>query len=268
MSVFWPRKRGRVPIFAASVRCSGCRFALLIAAALAACAPAGPGLQTPDVVPGGVAIVPEHTLSAGDEFEIRFPFAPDYNDRVAVGMDGSVAPKQVGRIEVGGLTVPEATKRLQARYAAVLKEPKLSITVRRYAPEMVYVDGWVAHPGLLRSDVPLTVERALAWAGGIKTGAKTSAVLVIRHDADGGLHTYSLDLGHYGGAAAEDPLLKSFDVVYVPQTAIAAVSAFANQYYQSVPFAVQYQVSPTRVPSIVAPAIRAPTPAPAPIVTP
>lgn len=249
-----------------------CVPALVLLALSAGCAPEGPrlaGLAPSGVLPGGVPLAPAHTLSAGDQFEIRLPFAADYNDRVTVGMDGTVAPKGIGSVAVGGLTVPEATMKLKARYAEKLKDPELSITVRRYAPEVVYVDGWVARPGLVRSDLPLTVERAIARAGGVKTGAKTGDILVMRHDADGALHTYSVPLGSYGGAAAEDPLLKSFDVVYVPQTPIAAVNEFAKQYYTNIPFAFSYQVSPTTAaPSVVVPRVAAPPAAPAPVVTP
>jgi len=226
-----------------------------LALVLAACAPEGPRLEASGVVDlrsgsGGVPVAPAHTLTAGDVFEIRFPFAADYNDRVTVGMDGTVAPKALGSVPVGGLTVPEATALLKERYAKLLKSAELSITVRRYAPEVVYVDGWVAKPGLIRSDVPLTVARALAQAGGVKTGAKTGGVLVMRHG------------GSYAGAAAEDPLLKSFDVVYVPQNPITAVSEFAKQYYTNVPFSASFSIPPTTAPSIITPQVLAPAPAP------
>jgi polysaccharide export outer membrane protein len=246
-------------------------LAIALILALAACAPAGPrlaGLAPSGVIAGGVPAVPEHTLSAGDQFEIRFPFAPDYNDRVTVGMDGTVAPKQMGPVAVGGLTVPEATARLKERYAAVLKDPQLSITVRRYAPEVVYVDGWVRHPGLVRSDIPLTVSRAVAQAGGVKIGAKTGDILVMRHDAQGKVDTYAVALGSFAGAGAEDPMLKSFDVVYVPQNPIAAVAAFAQQYYSNVPFSASFHIPPTTAPTVVTPQIVAPRPAPTPVVTP
>jgi protein involved in polysaccharide export with SLBB domain len=229
---------------------------------LAACAPGGPKLEAGGVVPGGVPVTPEHTLSAGDVFEIRLPFAADYNDRVTVGMDGTVAPKALGSVAVGGLTVPEATARLKERYAKLLKSNELSLTVRRYAPEVVYIDGWVARPGLLRSDVPLTVARALAQAGGVKTGAKTGDVLVLRHDGDGTVRSYSVALGSYAGAAAEDPLLKSFDVVYVPQNAITAVSDFARQYYSNVPFSPSFHIPATAAPTTIAPQVLAPAAAP------
>jgi len=155
---------------------------------------------------------------------------------------------------------------LKERYGKLLKAPELSVTMRRFAPEIVYVDGWVARPGLIRSDVPLTVARALARAGGMKTGARTGGILILRHDADGTVHPYEVALGSYAGAAAEDPLLKSFDVVYVPQSPIAAVADFAQQYYGKVPFSASFTVSPTPAPTIIVPQVVAPpAPAPAPV---
>ena len=234
------------------------RIAFLGVLLLAGCGPSGPRLASlgpGEAVPGGVPLAAEHTLSAGDQFEIRFPFAPEENERLTVGMDGTVAPKLIGTVTVGGLTADEATARLKQNYAGKLKSPELSVVMRRYAPEVVYVDGSVGRPGLIRSDIPLTLSRVLAQAGGVKTGAKTSDILILRHDANGGVYTYSAaaPVGGYGGYGAEDPLLKSFDVVYVPQTPIAAVADFAKQYYTNLPFSATFQVNPTAAPSIVTP---------------
>lgn len=251
-------------------------LAVALVLGLAACGgPSGPrlaSLAAGEAVPGGVPLTPEHTLSAGDQFEIRFPFAPEYNDRLTVGMDGTVAPKLIGSVGIGGLTIEEATARLRERYAGKLRSPELSITMRRYQPELVYVDGWVGKPGLIRSDIPLTVTRALAQAGGVKTGAKTGDVLIMRHDADGTVHTYTVavPVGGYGGYSAggpDDPLLKSFDVVYVPQTPIAAISDFAKQYYTNLPFSATFQVNPSAAPAIVTPPQQL-APQPPPVVTP
>jgi protein involved in polysaccharide export with SLBB domain len=193
-------------------------------------------------------MVPEHTLTAGDEFEIRFPFAPEYNDKVAVGLDGTVAPKLIGGVVVGGLTVPEATGRLGALYAKKIRSTDLSLTIRQYAPEVFYVDGAVKKPGLIRSALPLTVERALAEAGGAKAGAQTGGILIIRRDAAGNVQAYKSPLAPAEGGT--DPILKSFDVVYVPQSVIGSVNEFMASYVKSLPFAATYNVVP------VAPALQ------------
>jgi polysaccharide biosynthesis/export protein len=211
---------------------------------LAGCAAAkAPLLASGTVVPGGQPLAPAHTLTVDDDFEIRFPFAPEFNDRVTVGQDGTVAPKLVGSVIVGGLTVPEATARLNALYRQKIRYPDLSLTVRRYAPEVFWVEGEVKNPGLVRSELPLTLERAIAEAGGAKTGAQTSGILVIRRDAAGNVRAYQAALAPAPGSA--DPILNSFDVVYVPQSPIGSINEFLAGYVKNLPFAATYNITPT-----------------------
>jgi protein involved in polysaccharide export with SLBB domain len=180
----------------------------------------------------------EHTLAPGDEFEIRFPDASDLNDRVIVGPEGHVSLQLVNDVAVGGLTVSQATALLNRRYAQIIRGPNLSITMRTYAPEEVYVDGWVVSPGLVRSDIPLTVERAIAQAGGARTGAYTDNILLLRRGDDRAVHYYQITLGDYGGVdhPGQDVMLRPYDVIYVPKTAIASVADFFATYIRSVPF--------------------------------
>jgi protein involved in polysaccharide export with SLBB domain len=214
----------------------------LVLGSLAACTPAAPKL-TAEAVPGGVPLSAEHVLAPGDEFEIRFPFYPDMNDRVLVGPDGRLSLQLINTVEVGGLTVAQATRLLNQRYAQVLHDPQLNITMRTYAPAEIFVDGWVANPGIVRSDVPLTVSRAVAQAGGAKSGAQTGAVLVLRRTPDGIVHYYQVALGNYAGAGTgDDPMLSSYDVVYVPQGIIGSVGDFLANYLKNVPFYVNYTI--------------------------
>jgi polysaccharide export outer membrane protein len=234
--------------------------AAIFALALAGCSsPHAPPLTAEGAVPGGVPLTAEHTLSPNDVIEIRFPYSPDLNDRVTIGDDGYGSSKLLGPVLLGGLTVPEATARLKQRYGVKIRDPEVSVTVRNYAPEAVYVDGWVGHPGLIRSEVPLTVARAVARAGGAKTGAKTDEVLLMRRDAAGKVSAYKVALGGYAGASGDDPMLKSFDIVYVPKTAIAAVSDFLGQYTKNLPFTASLPLgAPPTVTTQTLPAVTAP----------
>lgn len=238
-------------------------FPFLVCIALAACAPKGPKYGVA-VIPGGVPLTPEHTLSPGDEFEIRFPFSPEFNDRTVVGQDGRVSLQRIGEVVVGGLTVPEATARLKERFAKTVRYPELSLTIRAYAPEVVYVDGWVNRVGLLRSEMPLTLARALSRAGGMKPGARTDDILILRRDRDGNVRPVSAALGGFAGAGRpdQDPMLKSFDVVYVPKGPIAEVGEFVNSYVKTIPFSVSYRVgAPTPASTILPPGVVNPPPA-------
>jgi polysaccharide export outer membrane protein len=209
---------------------------------LVACTPAAPKL-TAEAVPGGVPLTSEHVLAPGDEFEIRFPFYPDMNDRVLVGPDGRLSLQLINTVDVGGLTVAATTKLLTERYARVLRDPQVNITMRTYAPEEIFVDGWVANPGIVRSDVPLTVSRAIAQAGGVKSGAHSGAILVLRRTPDGVVHYYQVALGNFAGASTgEDPMLSSYDVVYVPAGVLGSISDFLANYLKNVPFYVNYTI--------------------------
>jgi len=223
--------------------------ALLLLSALMGCATKAPLLTAGAVPAGGLPLTAEHTLTAGDVFEIRFPFSPEFNDKVTVGQDGTVSPKLTGSVAVGGLTLPEATARLKTLYAKQLRDPEPSLTVRSYAPEVVWVEGQVAHPGVIRSEFPLTLERAVTQAGGLKPGAQGSEILVIRRDDAGHVRAYRAPLAPAAGAV--DPLLKSFDVVYVPQSAIGSINEFMADYVKNLPFAATYQIVPTNVPTPV-----------------
>ena len=201
------------------------------------------------MVAGSVPFAPEHTLTANDEFEIRFPFAAELNDRVRVGQDGTVSPKLIGTVIVGGLTVPEATARLEALYAKQIRSAQISLTVRAFAPQVFWVEGAVARPGIVRSELPLTLTRAIAMAGGAKTGAKRSDTLVIRRDDKGEVSAFKAALSHQPGGG--DPFLKSFDVVYVPQTVIASVSEFLGTYVYNLPFSTGLQLVPNKAATTV-----------------
>jgi protein involved in polysaccharide export with SLBB domain len=213
----------------------------LLAAGCAEKAPS-PSLRSGDVAVGRAPIAPEHTLTAGDVFDIRFPFSAEFNDKVTVGDDGSISAKLIGKVIVGGLTVPEATARLKPLYAKQLRNPELSLTVRSFAPEVFWVDGEVTRPGLIRSALPLTLQRAIVEAGGVKTGARTGEILVIRRDEAGAVQAYKAPLKPAPGAV--DPVLKSFDVVYVPRTVIGEISNFLASYVKNLPFSASLDVGP------------------------
>jgi polysaccharide biosynthesis/export protein len=213
-------------------------LAIVVAGLLAACAPRAPSLVS-GAMPGGVPLTAEHTLSPGDQFEIRFAFAPEFNDRLTVGEDGTVAPKLIGSVVVGGLTLSEATARLKPLYGKQLRDPELSLTVRVFAPEVFWVDGAVVKPGRIRSELPLTLERAIVEAGGLKPGAQTGQILIIRRDASGAVHAFQASLAPLSGAS--DPVLDSFDVVYVPLSAIGSINEFLATYAKNLPFVATLQ---------------------------
>ncbi len=231
--------------------------ALVAVVALAGCT-SPPPTPSPPVptgtqgeVPGGVPVMAEHTLAPNDEIEIRFPFATEFNDRVTVGSGWLARRRNCSRRSCSAgspcrrpllgwnrLTPARcATRSFRSRYAP-------------HAPQAVYVDGWVIHPGLIRSEVPLTVARAIARAGGVKSGAKTGDILLLRRDTGGRLQSYQVALGDFGGAGGEDPLAQILRRgLRIGQPGSPPSASFVAQYSKNLPFSANYDINRPPIPT-------------------
>ena len=86
----------------------------------------------------------------GDEFDVRFRYSPEFNDRVVVGPDGRVQLTVVGSILVSEKSTAELSQELQKRYSKDLRFPELSVIPRSFGSETVYLGGEINKPGMHR----------------------------------------------------------------------------------------------------------------------
>jgi protein involved in polysaccharide export with SLBB domain len=205
--------------------------------------PAAPIGPTP-VISAGTNLTNAYQLSPGDDVLIRFQYDSDLNDEATIGPDDNVSLQFVNNIQLGGKTVPEATALLNQEYAKYIVQPNIALTVKQYALQEIYVSGQVNSPGLVRDTVPLTLSHAIAEAGGLKTStAVLSDVLLLRRAPDGSIVYYQINMKN-GVAGTVDPLLDSYDLVYVPEKPISQVAEWlGNNLAKIIPYsaAVSYQ---------------------------
>jgi protein involved in polysaccharide export with SLBB domain len=98
---------------------------------------------------------------------------------------GTLSMPLLGEIEVGGLNVPDAAKKIEQAFIdrEFIRSPVVTISVMEFAPKVVTVLGQVEEPGPVtippgRNGIPLQV--AIAGAGGFTGTAKISEVRVTR----------------------------------------------------------------------------------------
>ena len=209
--------------------------------------PKAPNITSTSVIDGGVPVSPPYRLTVGDEINVKFRFYSDLSDTAIIGPDGRVTLNLINDVPLSGLTLQEANERLNKQYKAILKEPEANVTVKTYALQQVFVTGQVANPGVQRSNIPLTASRAIALAGGFKASmAETHDVLLVRRAQDGSVLYYQIDLGDagVGTASGQDPVLQSFDLVYVPETKIGEVADFvSNNITRILPYSASASAS-------------------------
>lgn len=174
----------------------------------------------------------KYVIQSGDVLDVRFFYNPELNEQnVQVRPDGRISLQIVGDVELAGKAVEAATKEIEQLFAKELKTPRVSLQVRTFASQKVYVSGEVPRPGPLSLAGPQTVLGAIGEAGGAtKLGDRKRAVL-IRRGPDGAPVRYDIVL-FAGKQPTREALagLQPFDVILVPESKIARTDRFVDQW--------------------------------------
>lgn len=164
------------------------RNVLLAAAALGA-GYAGAGVAAPQQTPTPAPQTPErpadvldgYRFGPGDQLKITVYSEPDLSGPYVLGSKGDIAFPLLGDVPALGLTASELeaslTQRLQVRY---LRNPRITIEVMAYRP--FYILGEVSNPGTYPFVANLTVQNAVAIAGGFTYRANKRRVFIKHAD--------------------------------------------------------------------------------------
>lgn len=217
---------------------SGILRALVALGVLCACACTAPVALAPVArvstpVAGEPDSLPSYYLQVGDVLDLKFPLNPELNDEVTVRPDGMISTAYAEDVPAYGHTVSQLTAELKTSYSKDLIKPRISVIVRTFAPNRIYVGGEVNSPGEFITAGPnLTLSQAITRAGGVKFSANREQVFIIRrgpHD-----HADAFKTDYFGVITGADPAadvrLAQYDVVYVSRTGIGDAYQVANQY--------------------------------------
>lgn len=177
---------------------------------------------------------PEYVIEAGDQLDIKFFFNPELNETVTVRPDGKISVQLLDDVQAAGLTPIQLDQALTDSYARELLKPQVTVIVKSFTGQRVYVDGEVNRPGLVDLRPGMTPLQAVIKAGGIKETAKPEAAIVVRKGPDNRPIPIGVDLNDaiYGASGQAHVQLQPQDIVYVPKTAIAKANKFVNQYIE------------------------------------
>jgi len=175
----------------------------------------------------------EYRLGFGDVIDIKFFYNPELNEELVVRPDGRITLPRLGDLYVVGHTPPMVDEIITAKYAEVIRDPDITVIVKSFASQVVYVLGEVNMPGGYDLQVDMTTLQSIALAGGFTRDAKSSSVILIR-SAGGVPKAERVNLGKIIGSGSldGDSTLHPFDVVYVPNHFIDSVDRFMEKYFE------------------------------------
>jgi protein involved in polysaccharide export with SLBB domain len=180
-----------------------------------------------------------YRLQNGDEIEIKVFEIAELADRVRIRPDGKISLLLLDDVQAAGLTPAELDQVLTTGYSTYYLNPRVTVIVRAFSGQRVYVGGEVNEPGMLELSGELSLLGAVLEAGGFRPSAKRSSVILLRK-GESGPQIRRLNLDDMLAKGAPDIELRPFDVVFVPRTFISKANQFVQQYIRDLlPVATQ-----------------------------
>jgi polysaccharide biosynthesis/export protein len=127
--------------------------------------------------------VPYH-LDAGDRLRVVVYGQEGLTNTYAVGASGSITMPLIGWVRARGRTTAGLAAEISAKLrAGFIREPSVAVEIEAYRP--FFILGEVAAPGQYPYVPNMTVESAVAIAGGFSPRARRDGVTVTHTDASG-----------------------------------------------------------------------------------
>ncbi len=183
--------------------------------------------QGPIIVPKDFS---ELLIEPGDLLSISVYDTPEFTNSYRVDPAGDLTIPLCGKVNVQGLTLPEAAKRLEAAFkdGQILTQPQVNVDVQQYAGQYVTVLGEVNSPGRVTLIAPTTLGEILAEAGGITPLA--GARIKIRHGADPAAPEEEVSYSRsQSNSESASVLVRPGDAVIVPRAGIIYVLGAVNK---------------------------------------
>lgn len=165
-----------------------------------------------------VALADDSTLGPGDVFEVRVFGEKDLTGKYKVGPDGSIRFPFLGVLLVNGKDVDQVAREIadKLQLGGFLADPHVSVFVEESNSKRISVLGAVAKPGTFPLVPGTTVVQAVSSAGGFTPLASKDDTVVTRR-ISGRLEKYRVQVSEVTRGNADDFLLRSGDIVFVPE---------------------------------------------------
>lgn len=169
-----------------------------------------------------------YRLQPSDVVLVQYRYTPEYNVTATVRPDGFITLPIVGEVRIAGLTVADARRAIVQQASVRLRDPEITVEIKDFQKPRFVVGGQVGQPGQFELRGRVTVLEAIAIAGGLKTSAKHSQVVLFRRYDEERALTRVINakaLARPDGIA-EDPVLVPGDFLFVPQNRISKIERF------------------------------------------
>ncbi len=184
----------------------------------------------------------DYVLAVGDQISVKSYYYDKLNDLVVVRPDGKISLQLIDEIQAAGKKPLELDALLTQKYAAFLDNPDLSINVisfnrpdlsvivKEFSSQNIYVGGEVNLPSMLAISGRLRMLDAIIQAKGALESGDLSRAILVRTGPENRPQVYTVNLETVLAGTTQDIWLKPYDIVYVPKTEIANIETFIRTH--------------------------------------
>lgn len=126
-----------------------------------------------------------YKLGTDDVLSITVFDEPDLSIKeIRVSSSGTITMPLIGQLIISGLTISEVENKIYSLYLGdYLKKPDISVSILEY--RQFYINGEVNKPGGYSYRDGMTVQRAIALAGGFTERASKRGLKILRENSNG-----------------------------------------------------------------------------------
>ena len=159
-----------------------------------------------------------YRLGVGDQIEINIFGEPDLSRTVSIKPDGLIALPLVDQVKAQGKTVAQLEADLTRLYGKYLRRPSVSVIVRQFRMDHVYVMGEVSKPGRYDMSEDMTVLDALTAAGGPTDKSNLDGIQLSRVE-NGKSKSIPVKMNQVvqGKGTAQNLKMQNGDLLYIPR---------------------------------------------------
>jgi len=180
------------------------------------------------LVPGQEAPKVEYFIAVDDEIEVFVWQNSDLSKSVIVGPDGQISYPLTGRILAAGLTPVQLEDKLREKLSEYLKNPEVSVMMKKYAGNKIVILGEVTYPGIYTYKGTINLIDAIALAGDFTPAAHSDSVILVRGNLDEKPEAKRINLiqAITRGTSDAGIILQPTDIIFVPKTFVANLNKF------------------------------------------
>lgn len=131
-----------------------------------------------------MATPPSYVLGSGDEVSVEVWGTAELHERQKLSPDGNISIKGIGPINLNGLTVEQAQKRIKSKVNQVMADAEVLLSLSQIRLIQVSISGEVLVPGTYSLPSLATVFNAIYSAGGVNDIGSLRSIKVYRHSKE------------------------------------------------------------------------------------